>query len=122
MAGAKGGILIAIALAMEILFLGLSTTATLGSRSVGVNARLLLSICLALLIPLGSIVGAALLSQLPMAITDGFLAFGVAALLYLVTEELLTEAHEQAFTETPDITACFFVGFLCILLLENLAS
>ena len=122
LAGARGGILIAIALAMEILFLGLSTTATLGSRSVGIKTLLLLSFCLALLIPIGSIVGATLLSQLPIVITDGFLAFGVAALLYLVTEELLTEAHEQEFTETPVITDCFFIGFLCILLLENLAS
>ncbi|MFW2561416.1 hypothetical protein ACN4Z2_16730, partial [Legionella sp. S2E2] len=64
-------------MAMEILFLGLSTTATLGSRSGGIKTRLLLSFCLALLIPIGSLVGATLLSQLPIVITDGFLAFGV---------------------------------------------
>ncbi|CDZ76970.1 ZIP Zinc transporter [Legionella massiliensis] len=119
LAGARGGILIAIALAMEILFLGLSTTATLGARAVSVKTRLVLTLILAALIPIGSILGAALLSGLPTAITDGILAFGVAALLYLVTEELLTEAHEHE--ETPLITTCFFIGFLAILLLENIA-
>lgn len=118
--GTKGGLLITIALAMEILFLGLSTVATLGVRAVRIKIRLLLSVALALLIPIGSVFGVALLSQVSPVITDGFLAFGVAALLYLVTEELLIEAHEQE--ETPLITACFFIGFLCILLLENLTA
>lgn len=122
LAGARGGLLIAIALALEILFLGLSTTATLGARSVSIKARLFLTLLLAFLIPIGSVFGAALLSQLPAVITDGILAFGVAALLYLVTEELLTEAHEHEIRETPLITASFFLGFLCILLLENLAA
>ena len=44
------------------------------------------------------------------------LAFGVAALLYLVTEELLVEAHETE--DTPLATATFFAGFLALLLLE----
>lgn len=46
------------------------------------------------------------------------LAFGAAALLYLVTEELLVEAHEA--TETSVLTAMFFVGFLVIFILEGL--
>jgi ZIP family zinc transporter len=40
----------------------------------------------------------------------GILGFGVASLLYLVTEELLVEAHEEP--DTPLIAATFFVGFL----------
>ncbi|KTD32814.1 integral membrane protein [Legionella nautarum] len=120
--GKQGGMLIAIALALEILFLGLSTSSTLGIRSVSIKTRLVLSFGLALLIPLGSVLGATLLSQLPLAITDGLLSFGVAALLYLVTEELLTEAHEHEIEETPLITASFFMGFLGILILENLAG
>ncbi|ASQ46689.1 ZIP family metal transporter [Legionella clemsonensis] len=119
LAGARGGILVAIALAIEILFLGISTTASLGKRQVTVKARLTLTVLLALLIPVGSILGAFLLSQLSNVITEGILAFGVAALLYLVTEELLTEAHEHEI-ESPFVTACFFIGFLSILLLENM--
>jgi ZIP family zinc transporter len=38
-----------------------------------------------------------------------------AALLYLVTEELLVEAHEVA--ETPWAAAMFFAGFLLFLVL-----
>ena len=43
----------------------------------------------------------------------------LAALLFLVTEELLTEAHEE--TETPLLTLSFFVGFLLFLLLGMVA-
>ncbi|KTC85523.1 ZIP family metal transporter [Legionella brunensis] len=119
--GTKGGLLIAIALGIEVLFLGISTTATLGKRAVTAKTRLILSILLALLIPIGSVLGAFLLAKFPPSITEALLAFGVAALLYLVTEELLIEAHEHD-VETPFITACFFIGFLCILLLENVAG
>jgi len=43
------------------------------------------------------------------------LSFGLAALLYLVTEELLVEAHEEK--ETPVATLMFFVGFLGFLVI-----
>lgn len=46
----------------------------------------------------------------------GVIAFGAPALLFLVTEELLDEAHEVP--ETPLLTSMFFVGFLAILLME----
>jgi len=120
LAGTQGGILIAVALALEILFLGLSMTSTLGSRGVSGRICLIIAIFIALLIPIGSISGAILLSQLPNYYTEGLLAFGVAALLYLVTEELLIEAHE--IQETPWITVWFFIGFLLILIIENLAA
>ncbi|WP_058513702.1 ZIP family metal transporter [Legionella santicrucis] len=120
LAGEKGGILIAIALSIEIFFLGLSTTSTLGVRQVSAPIRLLSSFILAILIPIGAGLGASLLIHLPQTVTNVILSFGVAALLYLVTEELLVEAHEVR--ETPSITLCFFVGFLLILLLEGLAA
>ena len=41
------------------------------------------------------------------------LSFGAAALLYLVTAELLREAHEER--ESASATALFFVGFLAFL-------
>ena len=61
------------------------------------------------------IVAVALLS--PVWIT-GFLSFGLMALLYLVTEELLVEAHEKP--DTPLISSMFFVGFLALLTLEEI--
>lgn len=45
---------------------------------------------------------------------EAILSFGLAALLYLVTEELLREAHEEG--ETRIGTALFFAGFLAFLI------
>ena len=55
----------------------------------------------------------------PVVVT-GFMSFGLMALLYLVTEELLVEAHEKP--DTPFISAMFFVGFLGLLLLEEVMA
>ncbi len=46
------------------------------------------------------------------AVLAGVLAFGAAALLFLVTEELLVEAHERE--DTPDLASMFFLGFIVI--------
>jgi ZIP family zinc transporter len=40
------------------------------------------------------------------------------ALLFLVTEELLVEAHERP--DTAFISAMFFVGFLALLTIEEI--
>lgn len=118
--GKQGGILIAVALAIEVLFLGLSSAATLNNKQFRTIQSSLIIVCLALLVPIGSVGGASVLQVLPKVYTSAFLSFGVAALLYLVTEELLAEAHETE--DTPLITASFFIGFLVILVLENLAG
>lgn len=44
-------------------------------------------------------------------------AFGLIAFLYLVTEELLTEAHKNP--ETAWGAASFFVGFLALTVLNQ---
>lgn len=56
--------------------------------------------------------GALLLDGASTTLLAAVLAFGAAALLYLVTEELLVEAHEGE--ETPLLTAMFFLGFILI--------
>ena len=43
------------------------------------------------------------------------LSFGLSALLYLVTEELLVEAHSEE--DKPMYTGTFFLGFLISLIL-----
>jgi len=63
--------------------------------------------------------GALLFGGLAGAPFEAVLAFGVAALLYLVTEELLVKAHE--IPETTPITAAFFVGFVLLLVIDMLA-
>ncbi|WP_245573594.1 hypothetical protein [Curvibacter lanceolatus] len=69
-----------------------------------------------LLLPIGALLGAPV-ALLPSAIGTGFLAFGLIALFYLVTEELLIEAHETP--DCPWVTAMFFAGFLALLPLEE---
>lgn len=70
---------------------------------------------LALLVVVGGFIGGVFLPGLASNLMELVLAFGVAALLFLVTEELLNEAHEQA--ETPLLTSMFFVGFLVFMVL-----
>ena len=114
-AGQKEGILLTLALATELLSLGLATAAALGQAGAS-RARNLATVSgLALLFLFGAGAGATLLSSLSDEWLELVLSFGLAALLFLVTEELLTEAHEEA--ESPLLTAAFFGGFLLFLLL-----
>lgn len=115
-AGAAAGLLITIALTLEVLFLGLSTAASLAQAHVSTGRVIGMTTGLALLILVGALLGATLLAGLSGFALDLVLAFGVAALLYLVTEELLVEAH--AVPETLVATTMFFLGFLVILVLE----
>ena len=118
-AGAKAGLLLTVALTIEVLFLGLTVANELGEggtskgRVVGVTAAL------AVLLPLGALLGGPV-AALPAAIRGAFLAFGLVALLYLVTEELLVEAHETE--DRPWVTAMFFAGFLLLLLLDDMVG
>ncbi|MBL8797187.1 MAG: transporter [Planctomycetia bacterium] len=115
-AGAKEGMLLAGALTAECLSLGLAAAATLmlvaGTRRWQVLAA---AVVFALLFGVGTLLGVVLLQGRPDYVLDAVLAFGISALLYLVTEELLVEAHEAP--ETGVATVMFFVGFLLFLIL-----
>lgn len=116
-AGARAGLLLAIALTLEVLFLGVTVATELGestqsrAKIVGITAALVL------LLPIGALL-AAPVAALPGPVLTAFFAFGLIALLYLVTEELLVEAHETP--DRPWVTAMFFTGFLALLVLEEL--
>lgn len=116
-AGAKAGILLTIALTLELLFLGLSVSATLSQASSDRKRIVILTAGLALLLPVGATLGTAL-GGLSGSILAALLAFGLVALLYLVTEELLVEAHKLP--DTPLTAATFFVGFLLLILIEEI--
>ena len=118
-AGAKVGLLLTIALTLEILFLGLSTAAELTEAGATRRRVILISAGLGLLVAIGAVVGVTLLSGLAGSALEMVLSFGAAALLYLVTEELLVEAHEVP--DTPVITAAFFLGFLVLFVIEMIA-
>lgn len=117
--GVAQGALLAVALAAELLSLGLSVTTALVSSGTTKRRAFTLSTLIFSLFAVGSLGGYTLLSGLTGAALEVLLSFAAAALLYLVTEELLTEAHEVP--ETPFTTAMFFVGFLFIMVIDMLA-
>lgn len=116
--GSTQGLILTIALTLEILFLTLSLAAELTER--GLPARRVIVICtgLAMCTAVGAIGAAAALGGVGPSVLAFMLAFGAAALLYLAVEELLVEAHEQ--TETSLLSAMFFAGFLAIYVLGEL--
>lgn len=115
-AGGKAGVLLTIALTLEVLFLGLTVTTELG-ETIKSKARIIgITMGIALLLPIGAAI-ATPVATFPPVVIAGFLSFGLMALLYLVTEELLVEAHEKP--DTPLISAMFFIGFLGLLLIEG---
>ena len=115
-AGARQGLMLTLALTLEVLFLGVTVAISLGSGGLSRGRVIAATVAIGLLLPLGALAGGPI-STLSPAIVTGFFAFGLIALLYLVTEELLVEAHETE--ETPLITAMFFLGFLTLLLIEE---
>ena len=118
-AGAKAGILLTVALTIEVLFLGLTVANELGESGTSKGRVIGLTAGLVLLLPLGALLGGPV-GALPATVQGGFLAFGMIALLYLVTEELLVEAHETE--DRPWVTAMFFAGFLLLLLLDEMVG
>lgn len=117
-AGAEAGILLSIALTLEMLFLGLSAAAALSGTGAARTKILGWTAGLALILAVGATTGVLALTGLSSERLEVVLSFGLAALLYLVTEELLVEAHEVP--ETPFTTAAFFLGFLALMLIEML--
>ena len=115
-AGTEAGLLVTVALTLEVLFLGLATASALVGAGASRGQVISTTALLAVLLIMGAAAGGAALGFLTGGLLAGVLAFGVAALLYLVTEELLVEAHETE--DTPLATATFFLGFLALLLLE----
>lgn len=115
-AGAKAGLLLTVALTIEVLFLGLTVANELGEIATSKLKAVGLTAALVVLLPIGALFGAPI-GALPGPVLTGFFAFGLVALLYLVTEELLVEAHETS--DRPWVTAMFFAGFLLLLLLEE---
>ena len=112
-AGARIGILLALAEAAEQLSVGLALAGELRAARMARGRTLFIVSAMGVLVFVSAVAGATVFSGLQGAAMEIVLSFGAAALLYLVTEELLREAHEEH--ETPAGTAMFFVGFLLFL-------
>lgn len=108
-AGVKEGTLLMVAFTIELLSLGMARAVSLNQAGLSRTRNLLTNAALASMILVGALVGTLVLSRLSGDALEVVLSFGLAALLFLVTEELLVEAHEVE--ETPLTTATFFPGF-----------
>ncbi|MFC7670534.1 ZIP family metal transporter [Hymenobacter humi] len=117
-AGAEEGMLLAIALTIEVLSLGLATAVELRQEGQGKARTVGIVAALSALLVVGASVGITVLKGASDNVMELVLSFGLAALLFLVTEELLTEAHEEP--ESPWLTSAFFLGFLVFLILGML--
>ncbi len=118
-AGNTEGILLSVALALETFSLGLAVVLAFGKSNVSKKMKMLILLILGLIFFVGAVLGITLLSNLSQELLELVLSFGLAALLFLVTEELLTEAHEEK--ETLLQTSMFFIGFLIFLLIGMVA-
>lgn len=112
--GSRQGLMLTVALSLELVFLCVSVAAALGAA--GPRRVLATTFGISLALPAGAVAGH-LLGGLSTSWLTAFYAFGLMALLYLVTEELLTEAHETE--DTPWMPLAFFVGFLGLVALEK---
>ena len=115
-AGSETGMILALGLSVELLFLGLALTseATKGWRIVAISAALGVTVLTCALL------GSFLLTGASNTVIAAALSFSAAALLYLVTEELLIEAH--AVEEKPIATLVLFSGFLVFWSIQLLGS
>jgi zinc transporter, ZIP family len=118
-AGKKEGILLSVALAVEIFALGLSVTLTCRKNNMSRRNNLVILGGLGLTFLVGSTIGITVLADLSKELLELVLSFRLAALLFLVTEELLTEAQEEE--ETLLQTSAFFAGFLLFLIVRMVA-
>ena len=118
-AGQRAGLLLAGALSVEILLLALTAAIALLDLGMSRFKAIGATIGLALLFPVGAAAGIPV-AALPGPFVAALFSFGLMALLYLVTEELLVEAHRVP--ERPWTTAMFFAGFLLTLALEEILA
>jgi len=111
--GEGSGAVLSMALGLELLFLTLSVGASFRQEGGSRWTTLAVTSGISLLLLVGTLGGVVLLRGASIGTLAVVLSFGAAALLYLVTEELLVETRLPE--ETLLSTAMFFLGFLVIL-------
>ncbi len=114
------GILLSVALTLEILFLAISCATVLRTSGRSPIQIVLIIMALGLCMVIAAVLGAWLLSGLSGAWLVAVASFGAAALLYLVAEELLVRAH--SIPDTKRASAMFFAGFLVIIIIDMAIS
>lgn len=114
----KSGCLMAMATTIEMAFLGYSYSCTLAKCTPSCVKTLVLALP-PLMILLASIVAGAaahVVEHSPAFV--GLIAFSLVALLFLVVEELLLEAHEKESSDEWHISGCLYVGLILSICLD----
>jgi len=119
----NGGIVMAVAISVEMLFVGITTAGSMRSSKGSLPLKVFVSIFLPLCIIAGGIGGAVVADSLQshLPVYKGVVGFGTAALLFLVTEDLLLEAHEEGESHWW-IDMFFFLGFIVTFAVDILSS
>jgi zinc transporter, ZIP family len=112
------GSLLAIALALELLFLTLSVGVEFREGNFKWWQTFAVTGGIAALFLLGALAASFFLADAPETTLAVVLSFGSAALIYLIAEELLVETIEEEKSLFP--TATLFTGFLVLLALKLL--
>lgn len=118
-AGEQLGALLAIALAIELFFLTLSVGSEFRKGKVKPWRAFAVTSGIAFLLLLGAAGASILLAGASEAMIAIVLAFGAAALIYLIAEELLVETIEAE--QSLFSTATLFSGFLLLFALKLLS-
>ena len=106
----SSGVLLTVAVAFEVLFVAVGLAATLRARGRSQRFTAISLVSMAAVTAGCMLLGASLLADLGPLWRIVVLSFGAAALLYLVTEELLVDAHAEG-ADTLVGSMLFFVGF-----------
>jgi zinc transporter, ZIP family len=117
--GRQLGGLLTVVLAMELFFLTLSVGTEFHKDKSKRGTGIVATTVVALLLAIGAVIAFFLLRGASQPTVAILLAFGAAALIYLIAEELLVEsiqAEESLFS-----TAMLFAGFLVLLALKLLS-
>mmetsp|Transcript_64076 Transcript_64076/g.134714 ORF Transcript_64076/g.134714 Transcript_64076/m.134714 type:complete len:461 (-) Transcript_64076:418-1800(-) len=118
----ESGWLMAMATAIEMGFLGYSYACSV-AEAASRRGGLLLKVCSLGLPPIAMICAASLAAAGAADVKDkpafvGLMAFALAALLFLVVEELLLEAHEKEGSEEWHISVWLYFGLLLSICLD----
>lgn len=104
------GQFLSIALGLEMLLLGLALSVSLSQTKLHWLSSTLIITLLASTVVISAVLSHLLVQFMPSSGITLVMAFGLASLMYLITEELLHEAHKLP--DNAYITATFFIGFI----------
>lgn len=110
---------VAVALEMGLATLGLGT---LLGRGAGRWRSRVSGALMAFTYVIGLSVSLVITNGLQGPALTGTLAFGTAALIYLVVEEVMKEAHARGEDDSGVVNVAFFIGLLCIWLLDSVTA